>query len=128
MKGLLSAGMAYQGAHGRDVAFNASLTPPDDDQVEWGSGIFVAKRAVPDRPADLDGNVTDSSRVNGESIGMMKFNESGAEVFSRKVETLMRQGDGLIEPGGQLRFDFEDAPSGLAIGDGVASHSQRLAA
>ncbi|MBT8058394.1 MAG: phosphocholine cytidylyltransferase family protein [Gammaproteobacteria bacterium] len=41
------------------------------------------------------GKTLDSSRVNGESIGMMKFNESGAGVFSRKVETLMRQGDGL---------------------------------
>jgi hypothetical protein len=27
--------------HG-DIAFSANLTPPDDDQVEWGSGIFVA--------------------------------------------------------------------------------------
>jgi hypothetical protein len=29
------------------LAFNAGLTPPDDDQVEWGSGIFVAYPAQP---------------------------------------------------------------------------------
>jgi hypothetical protein len=29
-------------AHG-DVAFAAGLTPPDDNQIEWGSGIFVAR-------------------------------------------------------------------------------------
>lgn len=25
-----------------DVAFIASLTPENDDQVEWGSGLFIA--------------------------------------------------------------------------------------
>lgn len=29
-----------------DVAFIASLTPPDDNQVEWGSGLFIAYRGV----------------------------------------------------------------------------------
>lgn len=29
-------------AHGH-VAFAAGLTPPDDNQIEWGSGIFVAR-------------------------------------------------------------------------------------
>jgi choline kinase len=33
--------------------------------------------------------------VNGESIGMMYFNVAGAEIFVKKVEELMRQGDGL---------------------------------
>ena len=41
------------------------------------------------------GKNLDSSRVNGESIGMMKFTAGGAEVFSGKVDALMRQGDGL---------------------------------
>lgn len=36
-----------------DVAFNASLTPPDDNQIEWGSGIFVAIASQP-CPANLD--------------------------------------------------------------------------
>ncbi len=27
------------------IAFNAGLTPPDNNQVEWGSGIFVAYRS-----------------------------------------------------------------------------------
>ena len=37
------------------VAFNCTLTPEDDDQVEWGSGVYVA---TPDLvcPEDLDGN------------------------------------------------------------------------
>ncbi len=25
-----------------DIAFSATLTPPDDNQVEWGSGVFIA--------------------------------------------------------------------------------------
>jgi hypothetical protein len=25
-----------------DVSFNAGLTPPEDNQIEWGSGVFVA--------------------------------------------------------------------------------------
>ena len=29
-----------------DVAFNAALTPADDNQVEWGSGIFVARTEI----------------------------------------------------------------------------------
>jgi hypothetical protein len=29
------------------IAFNASLTPPDDNQVEWGSGIFIASPTLP---------------------------------------------------------------------------------
>ncbi|MEM1204698.1 MAG: hypothetical protein AAGN66_15835 [Acidobacteriota bacterium] len=28
-----------------DIAFAAGLTPPDNDQIEWGSGLFVARRA-----------------------------------------------------------------------------------
>jgi len=41
------------------------------------------------------GKTLDRSHVNGESIGMMMFSSSGAEIFVRKVEDLMRQGDGL---------------------------------
>lgn len=29
-----------------EVAFAAALTPPDDNQIEWGSGIFVAGTAL----------------------------------------------------------------------------------
>ena len=35
------------------------------------------------------------SHVNGESIGMMAFTETGAELFVRTIEDLMRNGDGL---------------------------------
>ena len=33
--------------------------------------------------------------MNGESIGMMVFSRTGADIFVRKVEDLMRMGDGL---------------------------------
>jgi hypothetical protein len=29
-----------------DVAFVAALTPPDNDQIEWGSGVFVARAGL----------------------------------------------------------------------------------
>ena len=41
------------------------------------------------------GKTLDLSHVNGESIGMMVFSRKGAEIFVRKVEDLMRLGDGL---------------------------------
>jgi choline kinase len=41
------------------------------------------------------GKTLDLSHVNGESIGMMVFSRSGAEIFVNKVEELMRMGDGL---------------------------------
>jgi hypothetical protein len=31
---------------GGDVAFAAGLTPPDDNQVEWGSGVFLAEATL----------------------------------------------------------------------------------
>ncbi|MBK9128235.1 MAG: hypothetical protein IPM13_10610 [Phycisphaerales bacterium] len=39
-----------------DVAFNAALTPPDNNQIEWGSGIFVALARTPG-DVDCDGDV-----------------------------------------------------------------------
>jgi choline kinase len=41
------------------------------------------------------GKKLDMSHVNGESIGMMVFHRTGAEIFVAKVEDLMRKGDGL---------------------------------
>lgn len=41
------------------------------------------------------GKTLDMSHVNGESIGMMVFSRAGAEIFTHKVESLMRMGDGL---------------------------------
>ncbi len=38
------------------VAFAATLTPPDDDQVEWGTGVFVARATTTGDPADLNGD------------------------------------------------------------------------
>ncbi len=33
-----------------DITFVAGVTPPDDDQVEWGTGIFVARAEWPAEP------------------------------------------------------------------------------
>lgn len=39
------------GINGRgDIAFNASLTPPDNPMIEWGSGMFVALADGPAAP------------------------------------------------------------------------------
>lgn len=37
-----------------DVAFNAALTPPDNNQIEWGTGVYVALAAPPACPGDLN--------------------------------------------------------------------------
>lgn len=38
-----------------DVAFNAALTPPGDNQIEWGTGVYVALVAPPPPcPGDLN--------------------------------------------------------------------------
>jgi hypothetical protein len=39
-----------------DITFNCALTPADNNQIEWGSGIYVAYAAPPARPGDIDGN------------------------------------------------------------------------
>lgn len=41
-----------------DVAFNAGLTPPSDNQIEWGTGIYVALAITPPPPCpgDLNGD------------------------------------------------------------------------
>ncbi|MBL8746518.1 MAG: hypothetical protein JNK58_09205 [Phycisphaerae bacterium] len=44
-----------------NVAFNAALTPPGNNQVEWGTGLFVATAVFPPPPhcvgdADSDGD------------------------------------------------------------------------
>lgn len=36
-----------------DIAFNAGLTPPDNNQVEWGSGVFIAYARLA-HPGDLN--------------------------------------------------------------------------
>jgi hypothetical protein len=38
-----------------DIGFMASLTPSGNNQVEWGSGMFIAYATV-DMPGDLDGD------------------------------------------------------------------------
>lgn len=57
----------------------------DDDMkiIAWGERL----RRV--------GKKLDSGEVNGESIGMMKFNQTGAGLFYDRVEALMRNETGL---------------------------------
>ena len=39
-----------------DIAFNCGLTPPDNNQIEWGTGIYVARASVPTPcPGDVTG-------------------------------------------------------------------------
>jgi len=40
-----------------DVGFLAGLTPPDNDQIEWGTGLYIARRATVDADLDGDGSV-----------------------------------------------------------------------
>ena len=42
------------------------------------------------------GKRLDMTQVNGESIGMMAFNQAGADAFVQKIEQLMRGQDGLV--------------------------------
>ena len=37
-----------------DVAFNAALTPADNNQIEWGSGMIIARAEPVPGPGDAD--------------------------------------------------------------------------
>lgn len=39
-----------------DVAFNCALTPPDNNQIEWGTGVYVATATPPFTPCPGDAN------------------------------------------------------------------------
>lgn len=41
--------------HG-DIAFNATLTPIDDTQIEWGSGVYIAYADGESIPGDINGD------------------------------------------------------------------------
>jgi len=47
-----------------DIGFLAGLTPPDNDQIEWGTGLFIARRAV---SADLNGD----GDVDSDDLGIL---------------------------------------------------------
>ncbi len=67
------------------LATDQKVSYDDDDMKIWAEGRRLCRV----------GKRLDLSHVNGESIGMMYFNANGAEIFVKKVEELMRQGDGL---------------------------------
>jgi len=50
-----------------DIAFNAALTPPDDNQVEWGSGMFVAYAGTAGAPPPVpDGATVPGSQMTAD--------------------------------------------------------------
>ena len=67
------------------LATDQKVSYDDDDMKIWAEGIRLCRV----------GKRLDLRHVNGESIGMMYFNLAGAEIFVKKIEELMRQGDGL---------------------------------
>lgn len=67
------------------LATDQKVSYDDDDMKVWAEGIRLCRV----------GKRLDLRHVNGESIGMMYFNVAGAEIFVKKIEELMRQGDGL---------------------------------
>ncbi|MDX2114574.1 MAG: hypothetical protein SFZ24_02990 [Planctomycetota bacterium] len=54
-----------------DIAFNATLTPPDNNQIEWGTGLFIATATFAPHPCtgdadgDRDRDFTDITAVLG---------------------------------------------------------------
>lgn len=67
------------------LATDQKISYDDDDMKIWAEGMRLCRV----------GKRLDLSHVNGESIGMMYFNAAGADIFVKKVEELMTQGDGL---------------------------------
>ncbi len=67
------------------LATDQKVSYDDDDMKIWAEGMRLCRV----------GKRLDLRHVNGESIGMMYFSVNGAEIFVKKVEELMRQGDGL---------------------------------
>jgi hypothetical protein len=51
-----------------DLAFNASLTPKDNDQIEWGSGMFIAQ-ALTGPPPVPDGKLAGFGMFVGRLAG-----------------------------------------------------------
>jgi choline kinase len=67
------------------LATDQKISYDDDDMKIWSERDRLCRV----------GKTLDRSHVNGESIGMMVFHQTGAEIFVDKIESLMRKGDGL---------------------------------
>jgi len=67
------------------LATDQKISYDDDDMKIWSERDRLCRV----------GKKLDRSHVNGESIGMMVFHQTGAEIFVKKIENLMRKGDGL---------------------------------
>lgn len=67
------------------LASDQKISYDDDDMKIWSERDRLCRV----------GKKLDRSHVNGESIGMMVFHQTGADIFVSKIEELMRKGDGL---------------------------------
>jgi choline kinase len=67
------------------LATDQKISYDDDDMKIWSESDRLCRV----------GKHLDRSHVNGESIGVMVFHQTGAEIFVQKIEQLMRKGDGL---------------------------------
>jgi hypothetical protein len=53
-----------------DIAFNCGLTPPDNDQIEWGTAVYVAI-AKPATPAECLGDLSGDGQINADDLGIL---------------------------------------------------------
>jgi hypothetical protein len=81
------------------VAFTAGLTPPDDNQTEWGTGVFVVTPTLAGPClGDCDGS------------GTVDFNDLTAMLFEFGAST-----DGPCDADGSGTVDFNDLTSTLFL-------------
>jgi hypothetical protein len=59
-----------------DVAFNCGLAPPANNQIEWGSGVYVAIASVPPPPCPGDANA--DNQVNAADLSVLLANFGAA--------------------------------------------------
>ncbi len=81
-----------------DVAFNASLTPPDDSQVEWGTGVSVARAA-------LKGDLNCDGVVNAADAAAMVLALIDVSAYEDAHPTCMIE---LGDMNGDLLIDGDD--------------------
>jgi len=55
-----------------DIAFNCGLAPPDNDQIEWGSAVYVAIASVP--PPTCPGDANGDGQINGADLSVLLSN------------------------------------------------------
>ena len=81
--------------HG-DVAFNCGLTPPDNNQIEWGSGVYIAMAVTPVMPCPGDADGDRDVDFDDLNIVLEQWNTAGPE------------GDIFPIPDGDGAVNFDD--------------------